>query len=286
MPHQLRTFTRGLRQLYTDHSLCGDDTTAKFIDVRDSVRCDAVIYVSEILPLANFVMLNISEYFDNYLALNFKDWKESLEDIVKEIEGYENGCKYLIQMHESLMTSLKKREDDANVSTIEMEKLSKELEDKMNQLNVQAKTQEKEAQSWDSWGQEWHFYTLGWSTSYARPEVSSRQADAQKSRDEANAKKTSAEIATHAAHMTKTILIPCITDFLKGVSATQAFFAETKVDLAKMNRKDRDSDTKVKMMRHFNVMKMNAEDIKKVCKTFFSSIAEVSSFCVKIIYLT
>jgi hypothetical protein len=53
--------------------------------VRDATRRDAVVYSTKVLPLANMVVTNISQYFDNYLTLEHSEWLESLEDIIDEV---------------------------------------------------------------------------------------------------------------------------------------------------------------------------------------------------------
>jgi hypothetical protein len=55
--------------------------------VRDATRRDAVVYSTKVLPLANMVVTNISQYFDNYLTLEHSEWLESLEDIIDEVTG-------------------------------------------------------------------------------------------------------------------------------------------------------------------------------------------------------
>ena len=111
MPRQMRTFSLGLRSLYAENAVTGDKSAAKFREVRDATRRDAVVYCAKVLPLANMVITHISEYFDNYLALEFEDWVESLGEIIEEVEGYQRACTLLLQMHENLMTSLKQRQD-------------------------------------------------------------------------------------------------------------------------------------------------------------------------------
>ena len=127
MPRAMNAFSRGLRSLYAEQAVSGSASAASFRQIRDAVRRDATVYVTMVLPLANSVVINISAYFDNYLSLTYEDWVESLEDIIEEVEGYEKACILLTQMHESLMTSLKKREDEAQLSIVEMERLSSQL---------------------------------------------------------------------------------------------------------------------------------------------------------------
>lgn len=280
MPQQMMAFSQGLRSLYAEHAVTGADTATNFRKIRDAVRQDAVIYSTKVLPVANMVVTNISAYFDNYLSLDFDDWQESLEDIIEEVEGYENACILLSQMHESLMTSLKKRQDEANVSIQQMEQLTLELKKKVIELDVKAREQQDSAQSWAFWGELLAVPTLGLSKVVTDKAVTSRRAEAIKTMTVAVAERTNADIATRAALNTQNVLIPAVKDFLAGLSVCQSFFAVTKASLSKMNSQANAAadkkDTGGKMKRHFKIMKTNAADINGVCNSFIGSIGEVS----------
>jgi hypothetical protein len=43
-----------------------------FCSLRDQTRQDAVVYSSEVLPLVEVLVTNLSEYFDNYIALDLE----------------------------------------------------------------------------------------------------------------------------------------------------------------------------------------------------------------------
>jgi hypothetical protein len=148
MPLQMREFSRGLRSLYAENAVSGTESMASFRTVRDAVRRDATVYVSKVLPFASTVVLNLSSYFDTYLALDYEDWQECVDDIIQDLEKYENACQLLIQMHESLMTSLKRRQDEAIVSIASMERLSSQLEEKVSELKDQASDKQREANTW------------------------------------------------------------------------------------------------------------------------------------------
>ena len=71
-------------------------------------------------------------------------------------------------------------------------------------------------------------------------------------------------------------------NFLEGLSVCQAFFAETRANLIKMNSRvkiavdKKDSSSNIK--RQVNIMKSNAEKIDAACKVFFGCIGEVSLY--------
>ncbi len=43
-----------------------------FCSLRDQTRQDAVVYSKEVLPLVEVLVTNLSEYFDNYIALDLE----------------------------------------------------------------------------------------------------------------------------------------------------------------------------------------------------------------------
>jgi hypothetical protein len=86
-------------------------------------------------------------------------------------------------------------------------------------------------------------------------------------------------------------------DFLEGLSVCQAFFAETKAELMKVQSQAETAANKAEFMkassqtensntlRHFRIMKKNAADINANCRAFWACMAEVSqlSFLISII---
>ena len=267
MPNQMRVFSRGLRFLFAELAVGRADSAANFRQVRDAVRCDATVYVSIVLPLANLVILNISEYFDNYLALGLDDWKESLADIIKEVEGYENSCIFLTQMHESLVSSLNKRQIAAEKSLNEIKNCADEQDENVEKLHLDAIGKVDSAQSWEKWGDILALPTLGLSTIITDNLASSSRAEAQKNLARITALQANAEVGKQAAEMTHALLIPAVKGFLEGLSMSQVFFDETRSRL--MNATEEEKN------KHFEIMKMNSAGINAVCKTFFRTIAEV-----------
>jgi hypothetical protein len=43
-----------------------------FCSLRDQTRQDAKVYSKEVLPLVEVLVTNLSEYFDNYIALDLE----------------------------------------------------------------------------------------------------------------------------------------------------------------------------------------------------------------------
>lgn len=278
MPRQMRAFSLGLRSLYAENAVSGDQGAAKFREVRDATRRDALVYCAKVLPLANMVVTNISEYFDNYLALEWEEWVASIGDIIEEVEGYERACALLLQMHENIMTSLKQRQDEAAVSIVELERLSAELRGRIRELEAEATASDETARFWSAWGRLLALPTLGLSSFICENGAEGHRANANRCLSTAVAETRKKEIATRAALITNDVLLPAIKEFLEGLSVCQAFFAETRGELVKMQGQAElaaDKTDTSRTVRHFRLMKKNAGDIAANCKAFWSCIAEV-----------
>jgi hypothetical protein len=78
--------------------------------------------------------------------------------------------------------------------------------------------------------------------------------------------------------LTQVELTVSLQEFLEGLSVCQAFFAETKAELDKMQSQAGASADKTETSRagrHFRLMKKYAVDINANCKAFWSTVAEV-----------
>jgi predicted lactoylglutathione lyase/regulator of replication initiation timing len=280
MPEQMTAFSRGLRSLYAENAVSGDQSMDCFRNVRDSVRRDAAVYVSKVLPFASTVVLNLSSYFDTYLALDFESWQEFMDDIVSDLEGYENACQLLIQMHESLMTSLKRRQDEATVAIEAMGRLTADLEQKVDDLQRRARDKQREADTWTMWGTVLAPVTLGVSAVLTAIPAHELEAEARSALRKMVGEKENAQVVANAAQLTKTVLIPVVSQFLDGLSVCQAFFAQTRFRLMKMSNSaetagEKREEVNGRLRMYFAVMKKNAVEINTSCDQFVGSLAEV-----------
>ena len=282
MPVSMRAFSLGLRRLYAQDAVSMSDSAASFRKIRDQVRADAAVYSTKVLPLANEVVGNISAYFDNYVALEYDDWVECLDEIIQEVESYEQVCHLLQHMHETIIVSLKQRQDEAEVSIIEMNKLCEEMKAKVDELNAEAEAKKDAAKTWGFVGDVTSVFTGGTSKVIIETTVCNNlRAEAKEKMAQAIAENKNAEIAKSAAKLTKEELMPALENFLRGVQVCNAFFVETKEELHKMSnsannaadKKREDPDKKMK--KEFLTMKKNAKEINDDCKVFFGAISEV-----------
>jgi hypothetical protein len=272
MPQQMEIFSRGLRSLYAENAVSGAQSMASFRKVRDDVRRDAFDYVSQVLPVASTVVLNLSSYFDTFLALDFEDWQESVNDIIKDLESYKNASQRLIQMHDDgLIVSLRKREDEANNAIVEMKQVIAKLEEKEDRLKNEAAGKQKMANEYKKEGDTTTVVTNFFSglvnsivtmianvTGGASLVMGAAVAEKVEKMGEARvavlknqqnnleleakslmvqmvSEEENARVAIKAAKMTKDVLILVVGQFLDGFRECQSFFEQTESRLIKLS---------------------------------------------------
>jgi hypothetical protein len=123
---QMIAFSMGLRAIYASPNL--SNNSVNDMKILEELRLNALKYSIKALPVTSTVVVNLSAYLDNYLDLDFASWESSLKDIVKEVEGYEMACSFLTQMHQALMTALKRQQDDITRSS-QLSSHSRQLKD-------------------------------------------------------------------------------------------------------------------------------------------------------------
>jgi hypothetical protein len=119
---QMTHFCGNLRRIYATPNL-KDKIKVTDEKILEDLRLIALFYSVKVLPVAETVVVNVYTYLDNYLYLDF----EAL-DFITEVEGYVTVCLFLAQMHQALMTALKKQQDDIS-SGGQLTVASEELKD-------------------------------------------------------------------------------------------------------------------------------------------------------------
>jgi hypothetical protein len=113
-------------------------------------------------------------------------------------------------MHENLMTSLKRRQDEAAVSITELEQLSTALRDRISDLEKEAGQNESAAHLWSAWGRLLALPTFGLSSVFCEAEAQIRRSESVRASAMAVAETANKDIAMRAALITNEILIPSI----------------------------------------------------------------------------
>ena len=250
------------------------------------MRSDAVIFSKKVLPLSDLVVLNMRGVFDNYAQLEYEDWKECVEEIIEEVQQYEKLCTLLVQLYGDLMTSLKQSQDEASKNIVGIDELNIELNAMMSKLKIEIEEQElmakehgRAAENISTWANVLAIPTLGISKLATYNVVERNHQAARNASAEAKQgmeKQSDAikdfEIAKQACFLTKGVLIPCIEEFLGGLSACATFFADTRAELELMGKGGDSAVSK----RHYKLMSSKAKKIITDCKCWVAAIPEVS----------
>jgi hypothetical protein len=291
MPRQFKKFSAELLSLYNEKAPGGGEEVKLFINLRDDVRDQAIIYREGILPVAVKVVTNISDYFDNY-RLGFDVWQECLEYIIEEAHKFELACILLRELHMTIIATLKKHRKEAEVAIVEMKKLSGQLWEKSSSMGKLAKLAKVAGWVGNAAGVALAIPTGGASLAFnvglGAISVGTTtacnvvlQTQGNKAQAIALAAQKNAELNSEAAETTENNLIQAISDFVEGLNEWEAFFNRTKSDLSKFREGGetaRQADNVVKMKLYYHKMEVVAKDINTSCKGFISSIGDVSTF--------
>ena len=282
MPDRMKHFTQALQSLFQKQDYI--QSSAQFLQLRNRLRSDAVIFTTKVLPLSDLFVTHMKDIFDNYAVLTYNNWKEQLGDFIGEVEFYEKLCTLMIQLYGDLMTSLKQRQNEAKVNVLGIQKLNKELSEKLEQLKQEIEAKEhyselhrRKAEKVTFWGNVLAIPTLGISKLATVNKVERNQEKARKAKDDVKEglkKKVNAlrelEITKQAGWITKEELIPHIEDFLEGLVSCATFFANTRAELELV-----EGYTDVKLRRHYILMKSKAKQIIADCKGWVAAIPQV-----------
>ena len=139
LPTSMVIFSSNLRSLFADLQVTGqDESTRTFLEVRDSVRKNGVVYSKAVLPLTEDVIRSIGVFADYFTDLEFEEWSDCLDDIVADIEKAHGVCEMLKDMHNTMIVDLKKNEDKATVGVLEIEKMTLKFEEEERKLRNKA----------------------------------------------------------------------------------------------------------------------------------------------------
>ena len=132
-------FSWVMRQLFNESQVTGlDDATRTFLQVRDSTRQQAMIYVKKVLPDTEQVIRQLSEYLDCYMDLDFDDWAGSLSDTLNDLVQVKKKCQFLRTMYMEIIETLKKNEDKAIVGIAWLQTLREDYERQTRELEEKA----------------------------------------------------------------------------------------------------------------------------------------------------
>lgn len=263
MPTDMRLFSLAMRSLYAENAVGSNSATAgKFRKLRDDTRNDAIVYLKGVLPLSTKFVTSISEYFEYYEALEFEEWKDMLSDILKETVGYRQLSEALVEMHESILVSLKKRQDEAKIILQEFKGLQQEFEKKKREL------EEKAALKRD-WAIGLAF--VPYVSAIAIPLLA---ASAHSNTVEAIAKGAESQIQESASLVVSNTLIPALENFIDGLHNAAGFFSIVENELKKFEGQAHKSQEDPKKL-YYKMMNNEAKEMKSICRAFYAMLPAV-----------
>ena len=244
-----------MRILHNQSSVSGEhDSAARFLQLRDETRRNALIYTDSLLPKADEVVRRIKEYAFEIRVSSFEEWRDGLDDIRKEVTKAEKACNQLMRMHENLIAQLKRNEDNALVSIQDLEKLKAIYEEDRKRLLNTAKEHLTNKERYDRLG--------------ANTKANEEQREIDKNLLMATASQRNGEITQEAVNLTEECLIPAIKNFLTNLGACSAFLTATREHLSRLSSREVQDDGK---RSYFGLMKMHAEELENNCMAFFTS---------------
>ena len=258
LPLSMAKFSSMTRSLFGVNQVTGQDDGSKtFLEVRDNVRRNGAIYKDKVLPLTEEVVRHIGFFADSFLDFDFNDWTESLEDTISDIDKAIGFCMILRQMHLNISEELKRNEDKAEVGIHMMDRMASEYQKMSEELERNARMCKESAEAKQFWGAVTGAFTFGISTAVLHSFAQHDEQEANEKMATAVAKKENAEVARRAAHITSTLLLPAVREFIEGMETCSAFLVYTKENLEKMKNY---SDKSTKEI-YFKAMKKKAQQL-------------------------
>ena len=299
LPKTLLQFTQTLRSLYLENMVVQrTEATERFIEIRDNVAKNTLVYANKVLPLTQEVIRSIAFFADTFNSLELEDWNDCLDDIVDELEKAQGLCDLLKMMHNTIIQDLMKNKDKAEVSIELLQKLKDNYEEKFRELTQQLEAVQPEvsiklysAQQKTVLAETHRF----WATALAVPTLGigywvhtklAKQAEMKAQADEASANQmleTSANlecekravdanssIASKAAALTETHLIPALKNFLDGLEVCSTFLGVTKEKVKAMHGTGNMALEKDRKKMYFTMMKRKSTQLNSHCEMFLA----------------
>ena len=299
LPKSLLQFTQTLRSFYAKNQVSGDEAATKsFIEVRDDVTRKALVYRDHVLPLKQKVVRSIAFFADTFNSLDFDDWIENLDDIIKELEEAHAFCGVLKEMHNNIINDLKKNKDKAKMSIEQLQKLRDNYEHQRNELdcqifeakqefhrNVDEEKRWSEQAEKDRWrGNALALPSLGiayWLYN-KRSNEAIREAQTKSSKASEVLEMSGLALATYlalaensnitsrAAALTLTHIIPPLEQFLDGLEACSTFLCITLKKLRAMNETGAMVIAKDIRKDYYSMMIKKSDQLNSNCEMFLA----------------
>jgi len=261
----LRKFSEGLLSLYTTNQVTGtDDDAKKFLQVRDEVRTNAIVYRDRVLPLTERAVTQISNVMAYFSDLEFDDWADNIMEHLDDVNKGMVILAYIQLLHDSINTSLIESREKAKLAKIGMDRMHKKYAAVVQELEERAKKHRKTAADARLWGSVFNFGGIGVAVGEYIAHGPSCEAD--KIEAESTGKRENAELALRAVIITDKVLIASVQDFLDGIEACSKFLTFLKMKLGAV----KNYGEKGRKMVWFKAMKKKSLEIQKIAAYFVS----------------
>lgn len=260
MTQSIQTFSNSMKNLYSQDN----DQPFKVKKLRDETREDAMVCLKDILPLSTAFVSSVSDYFDYYETLEYKQWRQLIPDILEKARGYRQLSEKIRQKHEEFLVRLKARQDKAREIQAEMKDLKEDYKKRKRELKNKASTKR-------DWAIALAFVPIV--NLVATPVLLS---SAGKDDEEAwwnGTQENGMEIAAIKIDLT---LIPALETFINGFAKASGFFSVTEQEMIKFQGKAEKSIEERKF-HHYKLMKTEAQEIKSLCQAFEKILPQVST---------
>ena len=263
MPKNMRLFSVSMRSLYSTEAVGTSSNVAqKFRALRDNTRQDAILYLNCYLPISTKFVSSLKEFFEYYEALSYEEWCEMLPDIREETATNKQVAQTVLEMHEELMTSLKKREDEATVIMKEFKNLQNQFEDKKQEL-------ERAARGKIDWA-----LTLCFVPGINLIACPLLESSAKEDTVRAIAQGAESKLNEAAALVVANTLIPALSHFINGLKSAAGFFQTMEKELQTFEDKAARNMESPKQL-HYKVMSKKAAEMKSLCQAFYAALPDV-----------
>ena len=258
-------FSNSISKLFNEFQVTGqDEATKKFVAVRDNTRRQAVLYVDLVLPYTEMTIKQIASFMDFYTAMEFDDWKNSLEDILEHLEKTGAFCEFLSDMHKLIIIELEKNKTQATVGIQQLEKMKYQYEQEQELLTNKALEAAESADSARRWGKILIPLTFGISALVGSSYADDFDTEQAQHTSNAVAKRENAHIAASGVALTTEQLIPAIESFITCLQVVLNFVILSKTKIERMKEEGEKGAKKP----YYFTMKKKANDISELCDNF------------------
>ena len=148
VPTYMMLFSSTMLKLHTElnvSTVSKEEDMIEYKRLRDDVKRDGQLYCKAILPETEKVVLNLSDYLDNFAVLDYEEWKDDIASIHRDVVKYKITCDNLIKQHKKLMGRLRGMLSRTNDAFQEMKKVKSKYKQQMEELHENAGRLKNEA---------------------------------------------------------------------------------------------------------------------------------------------